>query len=155
MGLHLYLCVYIHIYMCVYMYIFLHLLFIASSLKIFTEVGRRQQQYLSKMSTLLKKETGDFLGTINIPSLKPISFLPSTFLETPRSLIHATHTILPIWLDFRPIWWPTSPWPVLLHISLIMAQRQWCIHKKHADPEASDPGPDAPKNKGNHYLIHL
>ena len=96
MGLHLYLCVYIHIYICVYMYIFLHLLFIASSLKIFTEVGRRQQQYLSKMSTLLKKETGDFLGTINIPSLKPISFLPSTFLETPRSLIQATHTILPI-----------------------------------------------------------
>ena len=103
-----------------------------------------------------KKENRRFLGAINIPSLKPISYLPSTFLGIPRSLIQATHTIPPIWLDFRPIWWPTSPCPVILYLCLTMAQRQWCVNKKkHVDPEASDPSPNVLRNKGNHCFDML
>ena len=129
--------------------------FIASCLKLLTEAVEDKNSIQAKSQH--SEEGGSrFLCETEIPSLKPVSFLSSTFSGISRSLILATHTILPIWLDFRSIWWPILPWPVLLYFCLTMAQRQWCVYnKKHVDPEKSDPSPDAPGNKGNHYFDML
>ena len=54
---------YTYVYICIlytYTHTFVNLLIIASSLKLFTKVGRRH-----KKSTLLKRETEDFLGAIS------------------------------------------------------------------------------------------
>ena len=109
--------------------------FIASCLKLLTEAVEDKNSIQAKSQH--SEEGGSrFLCETEIPSLKPVSFLSSTFSGISRSLILATHTILPIWLDFRSIWWPILPWPVLLYFCLTMAQRQWCVYKKkYVDPE--------------------
>ena len=54
-------CIYIYVYYIhTHTHTFVNLLIIASSLKLFTKVGRRH-----KKSTLLNRETEDFMGAIS------------------------------------------------------------------------------------------
>ena len=90
-----------------------------------------------KKSQHLKKETK--VPNVQQTHNKSLSWSrPHFFLLHSQEFLKAQfklHTIPPIWLDSRPIWWTTSPWPVLLHLCHSMAQRLgWIYRKKHIDP---------------------
>ena len=60
-------------------------------------------------------------------SLKPISFLPSTFPRIPRSLTQATHDS-PNLIQFKAHAMTHSPQPALLYLSHVTAQRDNDMH---------------------------
>ena len=69
--------------------------FIASCLKLLTEAVEDKNSIQAKSQ---QSEEGEsiFLCATEIPSLKPVSFISSTFSGISRNLILATHTIHPI-----------------------------------------------------------
>ena len=81
-------------------------------------------------------------------NLISFSDIPRNFKKSNSRYTHNS----PNWLDFRPIWWPTSPWTVLLYLSHTGTETMMGIQKNPYWPRVSDPSPDATQNKENNYF---